>query len=385
MRSVIRCFWRKPRGVVLYCFRVARDVALLRQGKGVANAFLQFSSIPIGSGFCAPRGVSMSGITKTVGRRVSRPPSFALKVKVEGPGVHRKSIAIPDLVKICEAIQSAVHRQAEAMQSPAVVTLRRGPITASAQEECTLELVGISGGSTGLIFRYAKPQQHLPIPEAPNFGSDVIARIAETVKEFGGRKRALQPVDPGVLDSLKELGAILQKKRITRISLNVPRQNGKRKSVKAVLTAAVSERIAARVKVPTHERLSIEGKLEMADFKETGKMCRIHPPIGVPLQCSFDPEFEDQVYMALRKPARVTGQVRLNPITGRPEELKIENIEILEELLLGAKDFFASQSLDQLAHVQGVSALANPKDLAGGWPEDENLDEFLSETYTRRG
>ena len=90
---------------------------------------------------------------------VSKRPKYVLKVKIEGPGVHRKSIAIPDLLKICGAIQSAVHRQAEAMEKPTAQTLRRGPITVSAQEECTLELIGISGGSTGLLFRYGKQQQ----------------------------------------------------------------------------------------------------------------------------------------------------------------------------------------------------------------------------------
>jgi hypothetical protein len=49
---------------------------------------------------------------------VSKHPNYALKVEIEGPGVHKKSIAIPDLIHICEAIQSAVHRQAEVMERP---------------------------------------------------------------------------------------------------------------------------------------------------------------------------------------------------------------------------------------------------------------------------
>jgi hypothetical protein len=139
------------------------------------------------------------------------------------------------------------------------------------------------------------------------------------------------------------------------------------------------------VKLPTQGQLTIEGKLEMADFKETGKLCRIHPPIGLPLQCTFEPDIEERVYDALRKPVRLTGTARLNPNTGRPEELKIEKIEILDELLLGAKDFFASRSLEQLAEAQGVRPLTNPADLAGGWPADENIDEFVTAIYETRG
>src|SRR5579859_2361167 len=123
----------------------------------------------------------MSVKKKSTGvKRVPKHPKYVLKVKVEGPRVHRKGIAVPDLVRICGALQSAVHRQAEAMEKPSAPTLRRGPITAIAQDECTLELIDLKGGSTDLVFRYAKPQQPLPIPEFSNFGSDVLAKIAET-------------------------------------------------------------------------------------------------------------------------------------------------------------------------------------------------------------
>jgi len=318
-------------------------------------------------------------------KRVTKAPSYVLKVKVEGPGVHRKSISIPDLVRICGAIQTAIHRQAESMQKPAANTLRRGPITASAQEECTLELTGITGGSTGLTFRYAKPQQNLPLPGAAHFGNEVLAKVAETVREFGARKEpAAGPVDVGVLDSLKDLGGVLEKRRITRISLTVPRRNGKVRTIKAVFSPLVSERIATRAKAPQLERRSIEGKLEMADFKETGKICRIHPAIGVPVQCSFEPELEEQVYDALRRPARVTGTVTLNPYTGKIDDLKIEEIEIVDELMVGAKDFFANRTVLHLAEAQGVSPLKAPAELAGGWPSDEEVDEFINETYRSR-
>ena len=328
----------------------------------------------------------MSAQKKTAGvKPVFKQPKYVLKVKVEGPRVHRKGIAVPDLVRICAALQSAVHRQAEAMEKPSTPTLRRGPITATAQEECTLELVDLKGGSTDLVFRYAKTQQPLPIPEFATFGSDVLARIAETVKDFGGRKHSGSEVDAGVLDSLRELGEVLDKNSVTKISLTVPRHNGRPRAIKAVLNSSVRDRITTRVKLPTQSQLTVEGKLEMADFKETGKLCRVHPPIGLPLQCSFDPWLEDQIYGALRRPVRVSGTARLNPVSSRPEELRIEKIEILDELLLGARDFFASRTLEQLAASQGVHPMDKPEELTGGWPNDESVDEFVSSIYLGRG
>lgn len=325
----------------------------------------------------------MSSKKKTVrAKKEPRRPGYAVKVKIEGPGVHRKSIPIPELVKICNSLQSAVHRQAEAMQTPSAMTLRRGPITANAQDECTLELTGIVAGSTGLTFRYAKPQQHLPI--SATFGNEVLARVAETLRDFEKNKPVPPDVDPGVLASLQDLGAALDQRSITKILLTVPVHEGRKGAVKAVYTPTVRERIAAHIKTPMQEPQTIEGKLEMADFKDTGRICRIHPSIGLPVQCSFDPSKEDEVYQALRRPVRVTGVARVNPHSGRTEEIKIDTIELLDDLMLGARDFTAGYSLKQLAEMQGVRPLVRPDDLAGGWPADENVDEFIDATYANR-
>jgi hypothetical protein len=212
----------------------------------------------------------------------------------------------------------------------------------------------------------------------------VLTRVAETIREFSGKRPPRSEADPGVLASLQELGGALAPGSITRISLNVARHDGRTRHVKADFTPLVNERIAERMKAPTHERMSIEGKLEMADFKETGRLCRIHPSVGLPVQCSFDPKIEDQVYGALRRPARVTGTARLNPHSGRVEELKIEEIEIVDELLLGAREFFSGRTLEQLAEAQGIRPLERPGDLAGGWPADEDVDEFLSAAFLSR-
>src|SRR5260370_30588098 len=159
----------------------------------------------------------MSATRKLSGERpVAKRPSYVLKVEVEGPGVHTKSIAIPELLKICGAIQTAVHRQCEAMEKPSTQTLRRGPITASAQEECTLELFGISAGSTGLLFRYAKPQQPLPLPEPGDFCAYVLAKVAETVQKLQRKKQRAPEADAGVLDSLRQLDDVLETGTITR-------------------------------------------------------------------------------------------------------------------------------------------------------------------------
>lgn len=315
------------------------------------------------------------------GRRMSK-RRYLLKVEIKGPGVRPRSISVPELLKICDGIQTAVHRQAEAIEGRR--TLRPGPRIATAHEECTLELFALGKGSTTLIFRLAKPQQPLPLPDYTTFGAEVVASVAEIVRKLGkGRGNGPTDVDPGVLDSLSKLGEVFDKRSISNLTLAVPRHNGK-PSVRAVFNRTVRERVVERIKAPTEEMATVEGILEMADFKEQGKVCRIHPPVGQAIQCTFEPEREDEVYLALRKPVRLSGVAKINPNTGRKEELKIETIEVIEQLLVGSREFFTSRSLEEMAMAQGVGPLTNPAVLAGGWPDDDDLDKFLEETYHNR-
>ena len=56
----------------------------------------------------------------------------------------------------------------------------------------------------------------------------------------------------------------------------------------------------------------------------------------------------------------------------------------MDQLFLGEKEFRKGRSLEDLAMVQGVEPLTNPRVLAGGFPEDEDVDSFLEEIYSTR-
>lgn len=56
-----------------------------------------------------------------------------------------------------------------------------------------------------------------------------------------------------------------------------------------------------------------------------------------------------------------------------------------EQHLLGNRDFFAGKSLAELAREQGVGPIKDMRVFAGGFPEDENLDELLAELDRLRG
>ncbi len=61
-----------------------------------------------------------------------------------------------------------------------------------------------------------------------------------------------------------------------------------------------------------------------------------------------------------------------------------EKIDGVERLLTGGKDFFTEGSIEQLAKVQSIKPLKNPKTFAGAWPADQDVDAFLEEIYSSR-
>jgi len=54
---------------------------------------------------------------------------------------------------------------------------------------------------------------------------------------------------------------------------------------------------------------------------------------------------------------------------GTPVRVEVERVDA---------DFWHGKSIEQLAREQGVAPCVNPADLAGTWPEDESIDEFLA-------
>jgi hypothetical protein len=75
---------------------------------------------------------------------------------------------------------------------------------------------------------------------------------------------------------------------------------------------------------------------------------------------------------------------RKRPQTAEISELKAASDRLAEAFADGSAEFFTSPSLEQLAAAQGVNSRPRINDLAGAWPSDESLDEFLELTYRNR-
>jgi len=64
--------------------------------------------------------------------------------------------------------------------------------------------------------------------------------------------------------------------------------------------------------------------------------------------------------------------------------IHINKIELLDPHVMDSAAFLAPHSFEDLARLQGVKPLEDINVLAGGFPEDEDNDEFLNDIYKRR-
>ena len=201
---------------------------------------------------------------------------------------------------------------------------------------------------------------------------------------------ALPPgYDTGVLMAWRDAG-ILFRQGIGRIefSLNHP----DRPSAVAAFTPNGFVRIQKRIQGPQTNMRSIEGRLLMADFKEHGTRCRVHPAVGDPVLCLFDEEQNEEVLEDILHYVRIVGEAKEVPVTGKITSIKIHDIERLEDreneatdlLPKGtpiSRDFWQSPSLEELAFSQGVQPMAYVRALFGTWPDtqDDGFEAAIDE------
>jgi hypothetical protein len=315
-------------------------------------------------------------------RKEKSPPTDrpVLEIRAKGPGVRPGRVPVPDLIKICEDAQRAVNRQAEAMEGRQ--TGHRGPVPASLRRECTLELIGIKAGSTRLQFTLAKPERPL-FPEQATLAGDVVSELAITIKHLGNGDSPRE-IDEGVLQTLYDLGSITETTRISEIEWIAPRTSTHRR-VWGSINATVRERVASRLSSPRKVVRQVDGVLDMADFRPRDRKCRIDPAIGSSVMCTFDEKDSAKIQSLMRRPVRVRGEATLQPYSDRVDVLRIDSIEPLSSLALGEGDFFANYSLAELVGMQGVKPVEDVSILAGGFPEDVDVDAFLKDIQSGRG
>lgn len=303
-----------------------------------------------------------------------------LRIHLEGPSVRHHRIALQDFLLFARQLQTAVDRVARVIRGQGV-SVQPGRKPSSIKGSCSLDIVEIRGGTLTITC-------DLPVESQPtlfeDLGEKALSCFVEGIEAVRGEQPAMpRGYDKGVLLALRDGGKLFDR-GIETITFDLLTPKGHWISH---YTREVHTRILSRVQDSIQNRTTqhtVEGRLVMGDFKEAGFRCRVHPPIGKPIPCTFDEVQKEAVLAALTHYVRLVGEA--TEADGEILSLKIQHVEVLDRHLevekrgeKGTSFFDSKTDLEALAAQQRVSTVSDFDSLLGDfWPEEESADQFIA-------
>ncbi|MCW5200582.1 hypothetical protein VU07_02015 [Desulfobulbus sp. F4] len=311
-----------------------------------------------------------------------------LKVRFDGTAIGTGRIPATHLRSFIDSLEKALVRTGRILTGDST-SLHRGAQSNKIKDEIELDLVLLTHGSPAAVLGFERRKMHQPLRSSSLPGIDFGLNIFE--KSVAGliavqKQDEVLPAgyDVGVLKAWRDTGKLFSR-GVERIEFTL---NHRQIPLSAVYTPQGLVRIQERIKEPQVNIRTIEGRLLMADFKEHGARCRIHPSVGEPVLCLFDDEQEDEIEKNIRRYVRITGEAKEDSASGRITSVKIHGIEALEEITevqLISRDFWNSPTLNELAKAQHVQPIEDVRTLFGTWPgeEDDGFEDVIKELRYR--
>jgi hypothetical protein len=312
-----------------------------------------------------------------------------LTVTLEGQSVHSGRIPISHLLEFLAGLQKVLYRTGQVFLMEGRST-RKGQRPKSLKQLVDLDLVEVTHGSPSTLLRFQRrPDQSLVSKD------EEAIRIFEIAFKGVGEVQVLGDVlppgfDRGVLLAWRDIGRLFLK-RVNSITFEL---NHRPQPLRVQYTPQGFQVIQQRIQGPQTKRITIEGRLLMADFKEEGMRLRVHPLVGEPVLCVFDEEQKEEVLENLLRRVRVVGEALADPDTGKISRVRIRDVEPLEDFAEAMEEihgvsadvlgFWSSRTIEELAEQQGVKPVADIRLLYGTWPGDPNDDfeNFVNELRT---
>jgi hypothetical protein len=308
-------------------------------------------------------------------------PDAYLTIRFEGPEVKPGRMRLDDFIQAAREFSACAKRVALALQqTPSAAKGRRPDDVVVA---LSLDIVGFTHGSPAAVAHLERTDGQMMM-EVADLGEQTYRSLIEGIEMAGGAGDTLPPgYDLGVLMKLRDIGKLFNK-GVNRMEFTL---NHRARPVKAAYDLTKCDRIRQRIEKPEAQRQTIEGRLLMADFKETGRQLRVHPAAGQPVTCKFPESLSAEVEECIRRFVRVSGTMDYHP-TGEPRWMNIANIEQIDEPAVSAMaeagaawsyDYWENLPAAEYARRQGVQPLSDFSALFGaGRAEDwEGFDEAL--------
>lgn len=303
-----------------------------------------------------------------------------LKVRLDGEVVGPGTIPVSHLIRFLSNLEKALYRTGRIL-SGASESAAQGRPTREIKDAVALDLVLLTHGSNAVVLGLERRLDPQLFPQI-DFGQEVLeAAIAGLgVVQTEEEQRPLPAgYDSGVLMAWRDAGIVFDQ-GVEHIAFTL---NHRRIAVTTRFTPAGYRSIQEKIKGPQTNIRTIEGRLLMADFKEHGTRCRVHPSVGEPVLCLFDEEQKDEVLENILQYVRIVGEAKEDPVSGKISSIKINDIERLEdredfgaELLPQGtpllQSFWETPSLEELAQSQHVEPLADVRALFGTWPGEDD-------------
>jgi hypothetical protein len=314
-----------------------------------------------------------------------------LKIRFDGKSVGPGKIPVSHLLRFLSNLNKAFQRTGRVLKGDTEST-RLGRPPQQLKDEIELELVLLTEGSPAAVLGFERRQSENFLPQM-DIGLEILKhsiRGLGEVQTMADDAPLPNGYDVGVLMAWRDAGLLFDQ-GVERIEITLSHHSH---PLSTSYTRTGLDRIQRRIKGPQTNIRTIEGRLLMADFKEHGTRCRVHPSAGDPVLCLFDEEQKDEVLEDILQYVRIVGEAKEDPFTGRITSIKIHDIERLEGFENKAVDllpqgtpisrnFWESPSLDTLAASQNVQPLADIKVLFGTWPGSDD-DGFETAIYELR-
>lgn len=297
-----------------------------------------------------------------------------LQARLEGESIGAGRIPVSHLLALLKDLNKAFYRSGLVLAGEAG-SLRRGAQPKSVKDEIALDLVLLTHGSEATVLGFERRQAQQSLP-GMGMGREVFEKSLAGLMEIRKDGESLPTgFDSGVLLAWRDVGLLFQK-GVKEIRFTL---NGDRKPLEVSYSSEGYKRVQERIVSPQVRMRTIEGRLLMADFKERGTRCRIHPSAGPPVLCLFKEDQRDEVLENILHYVRVIGEAKEDSETGKITSIKMADIQRLEDqedaqeelLPVGTPlptDFWTSPTIEELAHAQSVEPMTDVTALFGAWP-----------------
>lgn len=319
-----------------------------------------------------------------------------LKIRFDGEAIGPGKIPVAHLLRFLTNMNKALQRTGRVLTGEAE-SVQRGTPVQSIKEEVALNLVSLTHGSPAAVLGFERRQTQEALA-GMDFGLEILEKALVGLAAVQKSDDTLPAgFDAGVLMAWRDAGTLFRQ-GVTKIDFALNHRNT---PLTTTFTPEGFTRIQERIQGPQTNIRTIEGRLLMADFKEHGTRCRVHPSVGDPVLCLFDQEQKEEVLDDILQYVRIIGEAKEDPLTGKIASIKIHDIERLEDreeeaanlLPQGtpiSRDFWESPTLDELAKAQNVRPLADVRVLFGTWPGEMNdgFEEVIDElrhSHVERG